>query len=185
MVALCALLGVLAGLCHAPAVCFCLPACISLCGGGAVRGPRYRPCLLCCPRLLDLAFIFAELPQYMGGGTSTRYTHGDNWNQKLGLFTNTVAPPGLHGAVVDSSPKAPFALCLTAVLCLLTNFGTAVCHGRRLPAHWLGFGLAYFAVTMGATWLISAPRYAVGLFCPPIALALLLQAAHGSQRVYW
>ena len=28
---------------------------------------------------------------------------------------------------------------------------------------------------MGATWLLSAPRYAVGLFCLPVALALLLQ----------
>ena len=46
---------------------------------------------------------------------------------------------------------------------------------RRLPAAWLGFGLAYLAVTMGATWLLSAPRYAVGLFCLPVALALLLQ----------
>ena len=30
-------------------------------------------------------------------------------------------------------------------------------------------------MTMGATWLLSAPRYAVGLFCLPVALALLLQ----------
>lgn len=44
------------------------------------------------------------------------------------------------------------------------------------------FGLAYLAVTMGATWLLSAPRYAVGLFCLPVALALLLQDRPGLTR---
>ena len=75
----------------------------------------------------------------------------------------------------DSSPKSALALCLAAVLCLLTILALLSATVRRLPAHWLGFGLAYFAVTMGTTWLISAPRYAVGLFCLPVALALLLQ----------
>lgn len=75
----------------------------------------------------------------------------------------------------DSNPKSALALCLAAVLCLLTILALLSATVRRLPAHWLGFGLAYFAVTMGTTWLISAPRYAVGLFCLPVALALLLQ----------
>ena len=39
--------------------------------------------------------------------------------------------------------------------------------------HQLAYGLAYIAFTMGATWLLSAPRYAVVLFCLPAALALL------------
>lgn len=75
----------------------------------------------------------------------------------------------------QSSPKSSIGLCLAAVLCILCILLLLSASVHRLPAHWLGFCLAYFALTMGTTWLLSAPRYAVGLFCLPIALALLLQ----------
>ena len=43
----------------------------------------------------------------------------DNWNQKLGLFTNTVRYHLDYMAQWwDSSPKSALALCLAAVLCL-------------------------------------------------------------------
>lgn len=66
-------------------------------------------------------------------------------------------------------------ICLTAVICILLAFGLLAVAARTLPPHWLGYGLAYLLVTMGATWLLSAPRYAVGLFCLPAALAALLR----------
>lgn len=73
----------------------------------------------------------------------------DNWNQKLGLFTNTVRYHLDYMAQWwDSNPKSALALCLAAVLCLLTILALLSATVRRLPAHWLGFGLAYFAVTM-------------------------------------
>ena len=49
----------------------------------------------------------------------------------------------------------------------------------------LKFVLAYLAVTMGATWLLSAPRYAVALFSLPAALALLLQGHPRLTRCTW
>ena len=110
----------------------------------------------------------------------------DNWNQKLGLFTNTVRYHLDYMAQWwDSNPKSALALCLAAVLCLLTILALLSATVRRLPAHWLGFGLAYFAVTMGTTWLISAPRYAVGCSACPLPWRCFCRAAHGSQRVYW
>ena len=36
---------------------------------------------------------------------------------------------------------------------------------RRLQAHHLAFALAYVAFTMGATWLLSAPRYLAAALC--------------------
>ena len=100
----------------------------------------------------------------------------EHWGQKLGLFTNTVR---YHldylAAWWGDNRKAAVGICLAAILCILLALGLLAASVRRLPAAWLGFGLAYLAVTMGATWLLSAPRYAVGLFCLPVALALLLQ----------
>lgn len=173
----CASLGVLAGLCRAP--------------GGLLLGltglylfMRWRrgtrPTI---PSLLAMLSPAAGLGLYFllnylvyGRWNQYQIYQWDNWNQKLGLFTNTVRYHLDYMAQWwDSNPKSALALCLAAVLCLLTILALLSATVRRLPAHWLGFGLAYFAVTMGTTWLISAPRYAVGLFCLPVALALLLQ----------
>lgn len=173
----CASLGVLAGLCRAP--------------GGLLLGltglylfMRWRrgtrPTI---PSLLAMLSPAAGLGLYFllnylvyGRWNQYQIYQWDNWNQKLGLFTNTVRYHLDYMAQWwDSNPKSSLALCLAAVLCLLTILALLSATVRRLPAHWLGFGLAYFAVTMGTTWLISAPRYAVGLFCLPVALALLLQ----------
>lgn len=100
----------------------------------------------------------------------------EHWGQKLGLFTNTVR---YHldylAAWWGDNRKMAIGISLAAILCILLALGLLAASVRRLPAAWLGFGLAYLAVTMGATWLLSAPRYAVGLFCLPVALALLLQ----------
>ena len=99
----------------------------------------------------------------------------EHWGNRLGLFTDTVR---YHLDYMASwwgdNRQAAVGICLAAVLCILLALGLLAASVRRLPATWLGFGLAYLMVTMGATWLISAPRYAVGLFCLPVALALLL-----------
>ena len=95
---------------------------------------------------------------------------------KLGLFTDTVRYHlDYMASWWEDNRKAAVGICLAAILCILLALGLLAASVRRLPAAWLGFGLAYLAVTMGATWLLSAPRYAVGLFCLPVALALLLQ----------
>lgn len=149
----CALLGVLAGLCRAP--------------GGLLLGltglylfMRWRrgtrPTI---PSLLAMLSPAAGLGlyfllNYLVYGRLNQYQiyQWDNWNQKLGLFTNTVRYHLDYMAQWwDSSPKSALALCLAAVLCLLTILALLSATVRRLPAHWLGFGLAYFAVTMGTT----------------------------------
>ena len=61
------------------------------------------------------------------------------------------------------------------MVCIVCSFALLAAAARRLPPSWLGYGLAYLLVTMGATWLLSAPRYAVALFCLPVAAAVLLQ----------
>ena len=83
----------------------------------------------------------------------------EHWGQKLGLFTNTVRYHlDYMASWWEDNRKAAVGICLAAILCIL-----------------LALGLLAASVRMGATWLLSAPRYAVGLFCLPVALALLLQ----------
>ncbi len=100
----------------------------------------------------------------------------EHWNQKLGLFTDTLRYHLSYLAQWWSGNRAVAVwVCLTAVVCILLAFVLLAAAARVLPASWLGYGLAYLLVTMGATWLLSAPRYTVALFCLPAALAALLR----------
>lgn len=69
------------------------------------------------------------------------------------------------------------AVCISllAVVCILYALGLLCAAARRLQAHHLAFALAYVAFTMGATWLLSAPRYLAGCFVLPCAAAVCLQ----------
>lgn len=75
------------------------------------------------------------------------------------------------------------AVCISllAVVCILYALGLLCAAARRLQAHHLAFALAYVAFTMGATWLLSAPRYLAGCFALPCAAALCCQ----KQRWVW
>lgn len=173
----CAVLGVLAGLCRAPGGLLLGLAALELAAAWC-RGKR--PALASIPAMLAPA---AGLGLYFGlnqavYGCWNQYSvyQWEHWGQKLGLFTNTVRYHlDYMASWWEDNRKAAVGICLAAILCILLALGLLAASVRRLPAAWLGFGLAYLAVTMGATWLLSAPRYAVGLFCLPVALALLLQ----------
>lgn len=81
----------------------------------------------------------------------------EHWGQKLGLFTDTVRYHlDYMASWWEDNRKAAVGICLAAILCILLALGLLAASVRRLPAAWLGFGLAYLAVTMGATWLLSA-----------------------------
>lgn len=98
----------------------------------------------------------------------------EHWHQALGLFPNTIA---YHWEYMQSwwasSPDLSIYLCLTAVLCIVIAVALLTLAAKRLAVHHLAYGLAYVVVTMGVTWLISGPRYAVALFPLPLSIALL------------
>ena len=173
----CAVLGVLAGLCRAPGGLLLGLAALELAAAWR-RGKR--PALASILAMLapaaGLGLYFGLNQAVYGRWNQYSVYQWEHWGQKLGLFTNTVR---YHldylAAWWGDNRKMAIGISLAAILCILMALGLLAASVRRLPAAWLGFGLAYLAVTMGATWLLSAPRYAVGLFCLPVALALLLQ----------
>ena len=170
-------LGVLAGLCRAPGGLLLGLAALELAAAWR-RGKR--PALASIPAMLapaaGLGLYFGLNQAVYGRWNQYSVYQWEHWGQKLGLFTDTVRYHlDYMASWWEDNRKAAVGICLAAILCILLALGLLAASVRRLPAAWLGFGLAYLAVTMGATWLLSAPRYAVGLFCLPVALALLLQ----------
>ena len=177
-----ALLGVLAGLARAPGGLLTGLALLYLLRRARLR--RCGPPAAALPAMLGpaagLGLYFALNQAVYGRWDQYSVYQWEHWGQKLGLFTDTIRYH-LHYMAEWWQDDRPAALwiCLAAVLCILLAFGLLAAAARTLPPHWLGYGLAYLLLTMGATWLLSAPRYAVALFCLPVALAALLRGRRG------
>lgn len=177
-----ALLGLLAGLARAPGGLLAGLAFLYLLRQARAR--RRLPPIAALPATLGpaagLGLYFALNQAVYGRWDQYSVYQWEHWGQKLGLFTDTIRYH-LHYMAEWWQDDRPAALwiCLAAVLCILLAFGLLAAAARTLPPHWLGYGLAYLLLTMGATWLLSAPRYAVALFCLPVALAALLRGRRG------
>ena len=99
----------------------------------------------------------------------------EHWNQSMGLFFNTAAyqtdymmdylRAGELGKVMGLS--MPNLFCTLGYLPLL-----ALAARRQRPSYTAYF-IAYFVIAVGATWLLSGPRYLAAAFPVPLALAVL------------
>ena len=177
-----ALLGVLAGLARAPGGLLTGLALLYLLRRARLR--RCAPPAAALPAMLGpaagLGLYFALNQAVYGRWDQYSVYQWEHWGQKLGLFTDTIRYHLQYMARWWQSDRAMAVwVCLAAVLCIVLAFGLLAAAARTLPPHWLGYGLAYLLLTMGATWLLSAPRYAVALFCLPVALAALLRGRRG------
>lgn len=181
------LLGILAGLTRAPGGLLLGLAALYLVqrwrGGRRPPGPAW--CAVLGPGV-GLGIYFALNQWVYGRWDQYAVYQKEHWGQGMGLFTETIRYHLYYlAAWWDSDRTAAVWICLTAVVCILLAFALLAAAARRLPASWLGYGLAYLALTMGATWLLSAPRYAVALFVLPTALSLLLQGHPRLFRCTW
>lgn len=96
-----------------------------------------------------------------------------HWGQSLGFFYNTVHYMANNFISYIKANSLDTAIALWgagsfAIFSLLLLFAF---RGKKLRNSYLIYSLVYFAFSMGTTWLLSAPRYAIGLFTLPMLLA--------------
>ena len=126
--------------------------------------------------LVPLGFGGYCLVNYLVSGDPFRflYYQRTHWHQQLGLFFNTAAYQTRYA--LSSAAEGDFRQLLGLWLPNLTAlFAVPVilCTGvRRLRASYIAWGIAYYTVAVGATWLLSAPRYMTVLLPLPFCLAL-------------
>ena len=96
----------------------------------------------------------------------------EHWHQSPGLFFRTAAYQTRYVLERLGEEDYPLALglWLPNLLCSFGALGAAAAAGKGLRPGYTAYFLAYFALAVGATWLLSAPRYMTALF--PVALAL-------------
>ena len=140
------------------------------------RRARFRDYLTVL--LIPLGFAAYCLINYLVAGDAFKfmdYQH-EHWNQQLGWFFNTAAYQ-TENAVYSFSQNKPnfFGLWLPNILAQLISLALMLFAVKKLRSSYTAYFLAYFIVAMGATWLLSAPRYITALFTVPVALAAVTQ----------
>jgi Na+/melibiose symporter-like transporter len=73
-------------------------------------------------------------------------------------------------------------LWLPNLLAQLLSLAVMILAAKRIRASYTAYFIAYFVVTMGATWLLSAPRYLAAMLSLPAAMSALAENAR-TERV--
>ena len=107
-----------------------------------------------------------------------QYQH-EHWGQGFGWFFATASYQTRLAIDSFSSDTSTFlGLWLPNLLAAFGSLGVMLFAARRLRPGYTAWFIAYFFVAIGATWLLSAPRYM--LACLPVTMGLA--AVTGSDR---
>ncbi len=133
-------------------------------------------------RLLPVLLIAGGLGAYLvlnyvlnGDPFSFVYYERVQWGQTLGLFFETAASSANHAVQymmnADSHSNVGISVFVMNIVAMCSILGVTAVKRRRLTASYIMYGLAYFTVSYGVTWLLSGVRYMDGLFLMPLAFA--------------
>ena len=104
----------------------------------------------------------------------------EHWSQHLGLFFNTAAYQAeLAVGAWAEKPHNTLGLWLPNLLYLFAAPLLIAFASRKLRASYTAWFIGYYFVAVGATWLLSAPRYLMAMPVLPLALALLTEKERG------
>lgn len=176
------LIGFLAAFTRMPGILLVAPACFELVGSIIRERPTQRKDrkwnLRMAGNALSLLFIPAGLLLYLyvnyrvtGSATMFLTYQREHWHQQLGWFFGTMGTivNSATGSFADNT-RMLLGLWLPNILYLFAALGIVIGAQNKLRASNVAYFIAYYAVCMGATWLLSAPRYLTAAY--PLALAL-------------
>jgi len=176
------IVGFLAAFTRMPGVLLFAPACFELVGTiireRPAQGKNKTWRLKMAGNALSLVFIPAGLLLYFfvnyrvtGSATTFLTYQSEHWHQTLGWFFNTMATQvnSATGSFSDNIQML-WGLWIPNIVYLFAALGIVIAAQNKLRASNVAYFIAYYAVCMGATWLLSGPRYLTAAY--PLALAL-------------
>ncbi len=99
------------------------------------------------------------------------YYQSSHWGQRLGWFFNTAAYQTEN--LLLSSGADRFGLWLPNILAQFVSIVIMLSAAKRLRASYTAHFIATFVIAIGATWLLSAPRYLAAIPALPAAMGTL------------
>ena len=171
------LLGAYAAFTRSLGLMLFVPACMELVHEAvdAPRGRR-RPARFLCLLLIPAGFGAYLAVNYQVSGNPFQYMiyQSEHWGQNLGLFFNTAAYQ-LEGLLSSLGSNAPYAygLWLPNLVFDFAALAVMIPAARDMRPSYTAWFIAYYFVAIGATWLLSSPRYMVSLLSFFLALSSL------------
>lgn len=176
------IIGLLAAFTRMPGVLLFAPACFELVGKiireRPTQGKNKKWQLRMAGNALSLLLIPIGLLLYFyvnyrvtGSATTFLTYQSEHWHQQLGWFFGTMGTlvSSASGAFSDNTNML-WGLWLPNIVYLFASLGIVIAAQNKLRASNVAYFIAYYAVCMGATWLLSGPRYLTAAY--PLALAL-------------
>ncbi len=101
----------------------------------------------------------------------------ENWYQSMGWFFNTASyqTENLVKRFSEGDVNTAISLWLPNLAYIFGALAVFISTARYLRTSYVLYFAAYFAVAIGATWLLSAPRYLTALVILPLAIAKLCE----------
>ena len=121
---------------------------------------------------------------YIIAGDAFQFARYQNvhWHQKLGLFFNTAAYQMRYALGAQRSTL--LGLWIPNLIVVFSTLVILILGVRRLRASYTLWAIAYYVVAVGATWLLSAPRYMAVLLPIPMTLACLCEKKETRIAIY-
>lgn len=176
------IVGFLAAFTRMPGILLFAPACFELVGSiireRPMQGNDKKWRLRTAGNALSLLFIPAGLLLYLyvnhrvtGSATMFLTYQSEHWHQQLGWFFGTMATlvNSATGSFSDNAQML-WGLWLPNIAYLFASLGIVIAAENKLRASNVAYFIAYYAACMGATWLLSGPRYLTAAY--PLALAM-------------
>ena len=140
---------------------------------GLLHGRKRAWRALSALALVPLGFAAYCLVNYLVSGDPFRFMiyQREHWHQSLGLFFNTAAYQTRYALTADRNTL--LGLWLPNLTAVFASLVILIAGAKRLRASYTLWAIAYFAVAVGATWLLSAPRYLAVLLPIPLCFACI------------
>jgi Gpi18-like mannosyltransferase len=138
--------------------------------GGKRKFLIHFPALL----LIPCGFALYLYINYRVSGNPFQYAvyQREHWSQSLGYFWNTASYQISYAilSLKNGEPWKFLGLWLPNLVFTFGSLAVMIAAARRVRPSYTAYFIAYFIVSVGVTWLLSAPRYLAALF--PLSLAL-------------
>lgn len=145
--------------------------------GDLLHGKKEYVRGICAMLMVSLGFGAYLLVNYLVAGNPFQFMiyQREHWYQSLGLFFNTAAYQTRYAlaAAAKGNYETLTGLWLPNLTAVFGALLILLVGAKKLRASETAWAIAYYVIAIGATWLLSAPRYMAVLLPLPITMGLV------------